>query len=344
MDRITLPRPTDAHLHLRDGAALAAVAPDTARQFARAVVMPNLKPPVVTVADALAYRGRILAALPAGADFTPLMTLYLTDNTDPAEVEKAVAAGIVGVKLYPAGATTNSDAGVTSLARVEPVLAEMARCGLPLLLHGEVTHSEIDIFEREQVFVDTVLGPLLDRHPDLRLVLEHVSSAVGARFVKAAGDRVAGSLTAHHLLADRNDMLAGGIRPHYYCLPILKTRADREVLLEAATSGDPSFFAGTDSAPHPVGAKESACGCAGSYTAHAALELYAEAFDEVGALDKLEGFLCHHAAAFYGLPPTSGTVSLHRTSWSPRLSLPLGDGERVRPFRAEAPLCWRQAD
>lgn len=342
MDTLTLPRPTDAHLHLRDGAALAAVAPATARQFARAVVMPNLKPPVTTVAHARAYRQRILAALPEGADFTPLMTLYLTDNTDPAEIEKAVDDGIVGVKLYPAGATTNSDAGVTALSAVEPVLAEMARCGLPLLLHGEVTHSEIDIFDREQVFVDTVLGPLLDRHPDLRVVLEHVTSAAGVRFVQQAGDRVAGSLTAHHLLVDRNAMLAGGIRPHYYCLPILKTRRDREVLLEAATSGDPSFFAGTDSAPHAVGAKESACGCAGCYTAHAALELYAEAFDSAGALAALEGFLCHHAAGFYGLPETTGTVTLERTAWAPPQGLPFGDGLVVRPFRAEAPLHWRQ--
>lgn len=340
MDSVTLPRPTDAHLHLRDGAALAAVLPATARQFARAVVMPNLKPPVVTAADAAAYRRRILAALPPGADFTPLMTLYLTDHTDPAEIARAIDDGVVGVKLYPAGATTNSAAGVTDLARVEPVLAELARLGLPLLVHGEVTHDHVDIFDRERAFLGEVLGPLLERHPDLKVVLEHITTAAGVDFVRAAGPRVAGTLTAHHLLVDRNALFVGGIRPHYYCLPILKRRSDREVLLEAATSGDPSFFLGTDSAPHAVGAKESACGCAGCYTAHAALELYAEAFDRVGALDRLPAFASAHAARFYDFEESAETVTLERGEWSPPAALPFGD-ETVRPFRAESPLQWR---
>ena len=341
MDTVTIPRPTDAHLHLRDGAALAAVLPDTARQFARAVVMPNLKPPVVNAADALAYQARIEAALPAGADFTPMMTLYLTDNTDPAEIERAVDAGVVGVKLYPAGATTNSDHGVTAIEKVEPVLAEMARLGLPLLTHGEVTTHDVDIFDREQVFLETILGPLLDRQPDLRVVLEHVTTAAGVDFIRGAGSRVAGTLTAHHLLVDRNAMLVGGIRPHYYCLPILKRRTDREALLEAATSDHPRFFLGTDSAPHAVGAKESACGCAGCYTAHAALELYAEAFDEVGALDRLGDFAARRAEAWYGWAPAAGSVTLQRARWAPPQVVSFGEGLQVRPWRAESELQWR---
>jgi dihydroorotase len=340
MDMVTLPRPTDAHLHLRDGAALEAVLPATARQFARAVVMPNLKPPVVTAADAAAYRARILAALPAGADFTPLMTLYLTDHTHPDEIGRAVEDGVVGVKLYPAGATTNSAAGVTDLSRVEPALAEMARLGLPLLVHGEVTDPDTDIFDREGLFLDRVLAPLLDRHPDLRVVLEHVTTAAGVAFVRSAGDRVAGTLTAHHLLVDRNALFVGGIRPHYYCLPILKRRTDREALLDAATSGDPSFFLGTDSAPHAVGAKESACGCAGCYTAHAALELYAEAFDQAGALDRLPGFASAHAARFYDFDESAETVTLTREPWSPPDTVAFGE-QRLVPWRADAPLQWR---
>ena len=342
MDTVTLPRPTDAHLHLRDGAAMAAVLPATARQFARAVVMPNLKPPVTTTADAAAYRARILAAVPAGADFTPLMTLYLTDHTQPDEIGRAVEAGVVGVKLYPAGATTNSAAGVTDLSRVEPVLAEMARLDLPLLVHGEVTDPDTDIFDRERLFIDRVMAPLLERHPDLRVVLEHVTTAAGVAFVRAAGDRVAATVTAHHLLVDRNALFVGGIRPHYYCLPILKRRSDREALLDAAVSGDASFFLGTDSAPHAVGAKESACGCAGCYTAHAALELYAEAFDQAGALDRLPGFASAHAARFYDFEEAVETVTLTRAPWSPPATVPFGEQHLV-PWRAEAPLQWRMA-
>ncbi len=341
MDRLTLPRPLDAHLHLRDGAALAAVLPDSARQFADAVVMPNLKPPVRSTADALAYRQRIVAALPEGADFQPHMTLYLTDQTPPDEVEKAVAAGIVGVKLYPAGATTNSAEGVTDLDALRPVLAELSRLGLPLLIHGEVTHDSVDIFDRERVFVETVLSPLLDALPDLPVVLEHVTSAAGVAFVRAAGPRVAATLTAHHLLVDRNALLVGGIRPHYYCLPILKRREDREALLEAATSGDPAFFLGTDSAPHAVDAKEAACGCAGCYTAHAALELYAEAFDGVGCLDRLPFFAATAGRRFYGLPAPAGRLTLARGEWQPPSQLPFGEGRSLRPFRSEAPLSWR---
>ncbi|HNA30816.1 MAG TPA: dihydroorotase, partial [Thiobacillaceae bacterium] len=280
MDRLTLTRPDDWHLHLRDGAMLAAVLPDTARRFGRAIVMPNLKPPVRTVADANAYRERILAALPAGMAFEPLMTLYLTDNTDPAEIARAKASGgVQAVKYYPAGATTNSDSGVTDIRKVDAVLAAMQEAGLPLLLHGEVTDTEVDVFDREAVFIDRILAPLLQRLPRLKIVLEHITTRQAAEFVTAAPANVAATVTAHHLLYNRNAMFQGGIRPHYYCLPVLKRETHRAALIEAATGGNPKFFLGTDSAPHPKGAKECACGCAGIYTAHAALELYAEAFD-----------------------------------------------------------------
>ncbi|HNF90529.1 MAG TPA: dihydroorotase, partial [Thiobacillaceae bacterium] len=276
MDRLTLTRPDDWHLHLRDGAMLAAVLPDTARRFGRAIVMPNLKPPVRTVADANAYRERILAALPAGMAFEPLMTLYLTDNTDPAEIARAKASGgVQAVKYYPAGATTNSDSGVTDIRKVDAVLAAMQEAGLPLLLHGEVTDTEVDVFDREAVFIDRILAPLLQRLPRLKIVLEHITTRQAAEFVTAAPANVAATVTAHHLLYNRNAMFQGGIRPHYYCLPVLKRETHRAALIEAATGGNPKFFLGTDSAPHPKGAKECACGCAGIYTAHAALELYA---------------------------------------------------------------------
>ena len=344
-DTLTLPMPDDAHVHLRDGEALQAVAAATAAQFARAVVMPNLRPPVRTLADALAYRERILAALPAGTRFEPLMTLYLTEQTDPRAMAAARAGGVFGCKLYPAGATTNSDTGVRDLARVDEVLAAMAEAGLPLLVHGEVTDAEVDIFEREQVFLEGTLAPLVQRHPTLRVVLEHVTSAAGVRFVEQARPGVAATLTAHHLLLDRNAMLAGGIRPHLYCLPILKTRADREALLAAATSDSPRFMLGTDSAPHEVSTKESACGCAGSYTAPVALQLYAEAFDSVGALDRLAAFASTRFADFHGLPHNPGTLRLVRDHVPVPAALPFGDGTdgplRVRPFRAGEAVGWR---
>ena len=344
MDRLTIPRPDDWHLHLRDGDALRDVLPYTARRFGRAIVMPNLKPPVVTLADAAAYRERILAVLPEGSRFEPLMTLYLTDNTDPDEIDRAVASDFVhGVKLYPAGATTNSDSGVTDLGRVDRVLARMASLGLPLLLHGEVTHSEVDIFEREARFLDGVLAPLLARHPDLRVVLEHITTAAAARFVADGPDTLAATITAHHLLVNRNAMLAGGIRPHLYCLPILKREEDRRALVAAATGDDPRFFLGTDSAPHAIGAKESACGCAGCFTAHAGIELYAEVFEAAGALDRLADFASRRGPAFYGLPVSEETTTLVRESWSVPETLAFGDS-LVRPFRAAETVAWRIQD
>ncbi len=340
MDTLTIPRPDDWHLHLRDGGPMADVLPFTARQFGRAIVMPNLRPPVVTTAQAAGYRARILAALPVGARFTPLMTLYLTDNTAPDEIDRAADSGFVhAVKLYPAGATTNSDAGVTDLARVDATLARMAARGLPLLLHGEVTHGHVDIFDREAAFLGDVLAPLLARHPTLKVVLEHITTAAAAAFVADGDERLAATITAHHLLVNRNAMLAGGIRPHYYCLPILKRETDRRALLAAATSGSPRFFLGTDSAPHPVAAKESACGCAGSFTAHAALELYAEAFDEVGRLDALEAFASRNGPAFYGLPVSDETVTLRRRAWLPPEAYAFGSA-RVVPVRAGEAVAW----
>ena len=340
MDRLTLTRPDDWHLHLRDGAMLAAVLPDTARRFGRAIVMPNLKPPVRTVADAAAYRERILAALPAGMAFEPLMTLYLTDNTDPAEIARAKASGFVqAVKYYPAGATTNSDSGVTDIRKVDAVLAAMEAAGLPLLLHGEVTDPEVDVFDREAVFIDRILAPLLGRLPRLKVVLEHITTRQAAEFVTAAPANVAATVTAHHLLYNRNAMFQGGIRPHYYCLPVLKRETHRAALLEAATGGNPKFFLGTDSAPHPRGAKECACGCAGIYTAHAALELYAEAFDGAGALDRLEAFASFHGPDFYGLPRNTGTLTLVREATALAADHPSG----VVPLRAGESLAWRLA-
>lgn len=316
--------------------------PDTARQFGRAIVMPNLKPPVTTVADAEAYRARILAALPAGMTFEPLMTLYLTDRTTPDEIVRAKASGIVhGVKLYPLGATTNSDSGVSSLEHCLPVLEKMAEVGLPFLLHGEVTDPDIDIFDREAVFIERTLAPLIARLPELRVVLEHITTAQAAEFVASASANVAATLTAHHLLMNRNAMLVGGIRPHHYCLPVLKRETHRQALLKAATSGSAKFFLGTDSAPHARHTKEAACGCAGMYTAHAALELYAEAFDSVGALDKLEAFASFNGPDFYRLPRNSGTVTLRRESWTVPATLAYLDDAPLVPLRAGETLAWK---
>jgi len=343
MDSLTLTRPDDWHLHLRDGAALAAVLPDTARRFARAIVMPNLKPPVRTVAEAAAYRDRILAALPAGQTFTPLMTLYLTDNTSPGEIAAARASGFVhGVKYYPAGATTNSDFGVSAVEKAYPAIEAMAECGLPLLVHGEVTDPAVDVFDREAVFIERVLQPLRQRFPALRLVLEHVTTRHGIDFVRGEPAHVGATLTAHHLLYNRNAMFLGGIRPHYYCLPVLKRETHRRALIEAAISGNPKFFLGTDSAPHARGAKESACGCAGLYTAHAGIELYAEAFEAAGALDRLEGFASHFGADFYGLPRNRERVTLTKAAWQVPAERAFGDDVLI-PLRAGDTVAWRLA-
>lgn len=343
-DSITIARPDDWHVHFRDGDRLASVVAATAAQFGRAIVMPNLKPPVTTTAHAVAYKHRIDAALAAAGgrtDFTPLMTLYLTDETSPDEIDRAIDSGVVfGAKLYPAGATTNSAAGVTDIRRVDAVVARMAERGMPLLIHGEVTHARVDVFDREAQFLGEVFAPLLERHPTLKAVLEHVTSAAGVEFVRSRGPRVAATITAHHLIATRNDMLVGGIKPHYYCLPILKKFEDRDALVAAATGDDPSFFLGTDSAPHPVGAKESACGCAGCYTAHAAMELYAEVFEDAGALDKLEAFASLRGPAFYGLPVHADTITLTRETWQPPTALAFGDST-VHPWRSNLPLRWR---
>ncbi|NLC21412.1 MAG: dihydroorotase [Halomonadaceae bacterium] len=345
MTAITLTRPDDWHLHLRDGAALQAVLPATARQMGRAIIMPNLLPPITTTEQALAYRQRILAALPQGSIFEPLMTLYLTDKTSAEEIERAVASGKVhAVKLYPAGATTNSDSGVTDLAHCDEAIAAMARLGLPLLMHGEVTDAEIDIFDREAVFIERVLRPLLERHPGLKVVFEHITTAEAAEFVAQAPANVAATITVHHLLFNRNRMLVGGIRPHYYCLPILKRERHRQALLEAATSGSGKFFLGTDSAPHAQGDKESACGCAGAYTAPAAIELYAMAFDEVGALERLEGFASHFGPDFYHLPRNADTITLVREEWTMPASFAYGDGQRIVPLQAGEMLTWKMQE
>ncbi|TDR57300.1 dihydroorotase [Halomonas ventosae] len=342
MNSITLTRPDDWHLHLRDGEAMAAVVAASARQMGRAIIMPNLKPPVTTTEQALAYRERILAALPAGAGFEPLMTLYLTDNTPAEEIERAHASGLVqAVKLYPAGATTNSASGVTDLAHCDAAVAAMARLGIPLLVHGEVTDADIDIFDREAVFIERVMKPLLERHPDLKVVFEHITTADAADFVAAAPANVAATITVHHLLFNRNHMLVGGIRPHYYCLPILKRERHRQALLAAATSGSPKFFLGTDSAPHARGDKESACGCAGAYTAPAALELYATAFEQAGALERLEGFASHFGPDFYGLPRNAETVTLVREPWQLPEALPYAEGQTIVPLAAGETLGWR---
>ncbi|MBB3008814.1 dihydroorotase [Cupriavidus alkaliphilus] len=339
--KLTITRPDDWHLHLRDGAALAAVLPDTARQFARAIIMPNLKPPVTTVAQAQAYRARILAALPAGMQFEPLMTLYLTDNTSAEEIAVAKASGFVhGVKLYPAGATTNSDAGVTDIRRCYPALEAMQREGLPLLVHGEVTDPAIDIFDREAVFIERVMTPLRRDMPELKVVFEHITTKDAAQYVRDASGPVGATITAHHLLYNRNAIFTGGIRPHYYCLPVLKRETHREALVAAATSGSERFFLGTDSAPHARGLKEHACGCAGCYTALHAMELYAEAFDAAGALDKLEAFASFNGPAFYGLPRNTGTLTLEREDWELPAELPYGDATLV-PLRGGETLRWK---
>ena len=340
-ESITLTRPDDWHLHLRDGDGLNAVVGHSAERFHRAIVMPNLKPPVTTTEQALEYRDRILAALPAGSTFEPLMTLYLTDNTSPEEIVKAKQSGVVkAVKLYPAGATTNSDFGVTHIYKPEAALRTMAEVGMPLLVHGEVTEAHVDIFDREAEFLDTVLKPLLDHIPDLKVVAEHITTREMADFVLHAGDQIAATITPQHLLLNRNAMLVGGMRPHNYCLPVLKRESHREVLVEVATSGNKKFFLGTDSAPHPQGAKESACGCAGIYSAHAAIELYAEAFEQAHALDKLEGFASHFGADFYGLPRNSDTITLKKEAWEVPANYPFGD-EVVVPFRAGDKIGWR---
>lgn len=340
--QITLTRPDDWHIHLRDGAMLKAVLPDVAREFARAIVMPNLVPPVVTTEDARAYRERILAALPEGATFQPLMTLYLTGNTPPEEIARAKASGIVhAVKLYPAGATTNSDRGVTDIRAVYPVFEAMQREGMLLCVHGEVVDPAIDIFDREKVFIDRVLAPLLRDFPELKVVMEHITTRDAAEFVKAAPAHVGATITAHHLLYNRNAMLVGGIRPHYYCLPILKREEHRQALVAAATSGNPKFFLGTDSAPHPKHAKESSCGCAGCYTAHAAIELYAEAFEQAGALDRLEGFASHFGADFYGLPRNEDSITLVKEEWTAPAPIEVESGVELVPLRTGEALHWR---
>ncbi|MFZ5594428.1 MAG: dihydroorotase [Pseudomonadota bacterium] len=344
MHKITLTRPDDWHLHLRDGAALATTVPHTARQFARAIVMPNLKPPVTTTEQALAYRARILGALPEGADFDPLMTLYLTDNTPPEEIARAKASGrVAAVKLYPAGATTHSDAGVTSLEKTYATLEAMQEHDLPLLIHGEVTDSAIDIFDRERVFIERHLIPLAARFPRLRIVLEHITTREAAGFVAQAPNTIAATITAHHLLFNRNAMLAGGIRPHYYCLPVLKRESHRQALVAAATGGSPKFFLGTDSAPHARHAKEAACGCAGIYTAHAAIELYTEVFEQAGTLDKLEAFASFHGPDFYRLPRNHGHITLTQREWRVPESYPLGEDKLV-PLRAGETVAWRLTD
>lgn len=339
---LTLRQPDDWHLHLRDGAALAAVLPATARQFARAIVMPNLRPPVTTAAAAVAYRERIAAALPAGMAFEPLMTMYLTDNTPPEEVARAKAAGVVAFKLYPAGATTNSDAGVTDIRKCYKTLEAMQRQGLLLLVHGEVTDPDIDIFDREAVFIDEVMQPLRYDMPELKVVFEHITTADAAQYVADSGPHTAATITAHHLLYNRNALFMGGLRPHYYCLPVLKKEQHRLALVAAATSGSGKFFLGTDSAPHASQFKEqSVCG-AGCYTAPAALELYAEAFEAAGALDQLEAFASLNGPAFYGLPLNPGKVTLRRESWQLPETLPFGDA-LIKPLRAGETLHWRLA-
>jgi dihydroorotase len=340
---ITITRPDDWHLHLRDGAALASVLPHTARQFKRAIVMPNLKPPVTTTAAAGAYRDRILSALPQGSDFQPLMTLYLTDNTPADEIRRAVDSDFVyAVKLYPAGATTNSDAGVTDLRKCYGALEAMQELGLPLLVHGEVTDHDIDLFDREAVFIERVLRPLRRDLPELPVVFEHITTKDAAQYVAEAEGPIGATITAHHLLYNRNEIFKGGIRPHYYCLPVLKREEHRLALVAAATSGDERFFLGTDSAPHAVGAKESACGCAGCYTALHAMELYTEAFARAGALDKLEGFASFFGPDFYGLPRNEGAMTLKRESWTLPQTLPFGEGALV-PLNAGEEIGWRVA-
>lgn len=344
MTTLRILRPDDWHLHLRDGAALQSVLPHTARQFARAIVMPNLKPPVTTVALAQAYRDRILQALPKGMQFEPLMTLYLTDATSPAEVRAARASGFVhGVKYYPAGATTNSDSGVTALEKVFPVFEAMQDCGLPLQVHGEVTDPTIDVFDREKVFIDRVMSTLVTRFPKLKIVFEHVTTREAVQFVRNARSGIAATITPQHLLLNRNAIFQGGIRPHNYCLPVLKREHDREALIEAATSGDARFFLGTDSAPHARNTKETSCGCAGIFSAHAAIELYAEAFEQAGRLDRLQAFASERGADFYGLPRNKGSITLVREAWNAPATYPFADTQIV-PFRAGESIAWRMLE
>ncbi|WP_449413632.1 dihydroorotase [Pandoraea soli] len=341
INELTITRPDDWHLHVRDGDVLKSVLPDSARQFGRAIIMPNLKPPVTTTELAAAYRERILAARPAGNAFEPLMTLYLTDNTTADEIRRAKASGFVhGVKLYPAGATTNSDAGVTDLAKCRGALEAMQDVGMPLLVHGEVTSADIDIFDREKVFIDRVMSPLRRDFPGLKVVFEHITTQDAAEYVAQADGPIAATITAHHLLYNRNAIFTGGIRPHYYCLPVLKRETHREALVKAATSGSPRFFLGTDSAPHARDVKEAACGCAGCYTALHAVELYAEAFDKAGALDKFEGFASFHGPDFYELPRNTDKITLVRENWELPAELPMGDATVV-PLRGGEVIGWK---
>ena len=343
MDRIAITRPDDWHLHLRDGPAMASVLADTTRCFRRAIVMPNLKPPVTTTQQALHYRERILGELPEGSEFEPLMTLFLTDDTPAEEIARAKLSGRVhGAKLYLAGATTHSDAGVTRISRCFAALEKMEQLGLPLLIHGEVTDPAVDVFDREKAFVDEVLGPIVERYSGLKVVLEHITTRDAVQYVEVTGSNVAATITAHHLLLNRNALFLGGIRPHHYCLPVLKREEHREALVEAAISGNPKFFLGTDSAPHARPDKEAACGCAGVYSAHAAIELYAAAFEEAGALDKLEGFASHYGADFYGLPRNAGTITLLREEWTVPRTLRFGKQDLV-PLRAGETVPWKLA-
>jgi len=341
MDRLTIARPDDWHLHLRDGPAMASVLADSARRFARAIVMPNLKPPVRTTQQALQYRDRILGALPQGADFEPLMTLYLTDDTPPEEIARAKRSGrVFGVKLYPAGATTHSGAGVTRISRCFSALEKMEQLGLPLLIHGESTDPAVDVFDREKAFIEETLGPMVERFAGLKIVLEHITTRDAVHYVEVTGANIAATITAHHLLLNRNALFLGGIRPHHYCLPVLKREQHREALVGAATSGNPKFFLGTDSAPHARAAKEAACGCAGIYTAHAAIELYAAAFEEADALERLEAFASHNGADFYGLPRNQGSITLAREEWTVPATLRFG-GEELVPLRAGETVAWK---
>ncbi|WP_111496521.1 dihydroorotase [Marinobacter bohaiensis] len=337
---LTLTRPDDWHLHVRDGEVLADVVPATARCFRRAIIMPNLVPPVVNASDALAYRQRIMAVLPEGADFDPLMTLYLTEQTTAEDIRQAREAGVIAAKLYPAGATTNSSSGVTDIRNIDAVLEAMSECGMLLLVHGEVTDSDIDIFDREKIFLERVLAPTRERFPDLKVVLEHITTEDSAQFVLESDRNLAATITPQHLLYNRNHMLVGGMRPHLYCLPILKRQRHQQALQDVVVGGDRRFFLGTDSAPHDTSRKESACGCAGCFSAPAAIELYAEAFDDLGALDNLEAFASFNGPDFYGLPRNTDTITLVREPWTQAESLPLGSG-RITPLRAGEQIRWR---
>ena len=340
MNEITITRPDDWHVHLRDGEVLKTVVPHTAAEFGRAIVMPNLKPPVTTAKQATAYKARIQAAIPKGVNFEPLMTLYLTDNLAPDEIYRAKEAGVVAAKLYPAGATTNSDAGVTNMRHIYKTLEAMQKSGMLLLVHGEVTSQDIDLFDREAVFIDTQFIPLRKDFPELKIVFEHITTKEAAQYVESCATHTGATITAHHLLYNRNAIFTGGVRPHFYCLPVLKRETHRQALVKAATSGLPQFFLGTDSAPHAAHLKEHASGCAGCYTAHAAMPMYAEAFDQVNALDKLEGFASFYGADFYGLPRNSGTITLRRESWMPPESFAFGDAQ-LKPLRSGESLPWR---